>query len=87
MAKETNTKIDKYIAGLSDEKEISEIEMLFLNGETNSLLRSSLEKDFNKIIKEVPDKERIISDLTGNIYQRIRKNEFTESQKPVRCIL
>lgn len=87
MGKETKTKIDKYIAGLSDEKEISEIEMLFLNGETNSLLRSSLEKDFNKIIEEVPDKERIISDLTGNIYQRIKKNEFTESQKPVRRIL
>lgn len=87
MGEEIKTKIDKYIAGLSDEKERSEMESLFLNGEANSLLRSSLEKDFNKIIEEDPDQERLISNLTGNIYQRIKKNEFTESQKPGRKIL
>ncbi len=87
LEKETKTKIEKFIRGISDEKERSEMESLFLNGETNSFLRSSLEKDFNKIMEEVPDHRKLDGNLLGNIYQIIKNNEFGESQKPVRKIL
>lgn len=87
MEKEIKTKIEKFITGISDEKERSEMELLFLNGEANSFLRSSLEKDFNKIMEEVPDQQKLVSSLLGNIYQRIKKNEFNKSQNPARKIV
>ncbi len=87
MEKEIKTKIEKLITGLSDEKERSEIESLFLNGETNSFLQSSLGKDFNNFLEEKTKPDIVIDDMLGKIYHRIRINEFGESRKPGQKIL
>ena len=79
--------IERYINGLSTGDERNNVESLFLNGETNTVLHDSLEKDFNKFVKEEFEPDKNINQLLDKICHRIREKEMVEKHKPLNKIL
>jgi len=63
--------IDRYIQDKLSEEERKEVELLFLETETNQYLYESLENDFNRIIVEKPEHEIRID----NILERIKSEK------------
>lgn len=80
---EEKEKIERYIKGLSDNNEKDGVESLFLNGEKDLYLRSSLEKDWDIMLKDTPPSEVNLSHLLDRVHHLIRKNETLKRQKPL----
>lgn len=87
MDKQVKNRIESYIKGLSDEEERSEMESLFMSGETNNILRNSIEKDFDRFMNEVPEPDTNIDHLLGKIYHDIKEKEIKEEHRPFQKIL
>ncbi len=76
-------KIERYIKGISDDLEKTYVESLFLNGEKNLYLLQSLERDWDKMLKETSTTDINLSHLLDKVYHTIRKNETLKWQKPL----
>ena len=76
-------KIDRYISGLSDEREKRYVESLFLNGEKNLYLRNSLNKEWDQMNSDTSAHEIILGQLLDRIHHIIRTKEALKRQKPL----
>lgn len=84
MLKESDfEKIGLYIEGRADEREKTEVEFLFLNGEKNYTLKQSLEKDWNKLLVNKSTTEVDLNHILDRVHHMIRKNETLKKQKPL----
>ena len=84
MSKDHNSeKIEFYINGMSDKKEKTEVESLFLSGEDNDALRNHLEKDWENMLKDTSLSEVNLNHLLYLVHQVIRKNEIIRRKKPM----
>ena len=80
-------KIERFVDGIADEAEKAFIESLFQEGEENFTLRSNLEKDWSKIVKDETVAEVNLSHLLDRVHHTIRKNEIRKKQRPVQKLL
>jgi|WetSurMetagenome_2_1015567.scaffolds.fasta_scaffold22848_2 transmembrane sensor len=83
LNQEEKQKIERYIAGVSDEVEKEYVESLFLNGENNLYLRHSLEQDWDIMLKDTSLSEVNLSHLLDKVHHIIRKNEALKKQGPI----
>ncbi len=83
LKQEEIEKIEKYIKGVSTEKEKAYVEFLFSKGEHNEYLQHLLEKDWDILLRDTSFSEVNISHLLDRIHHLIRKNEILKRQKPV----
>jgi transmembrane sensor len=83
LKQEEIEKIERYINGLSDDKEKTFVESLFSDGENNSLLRHHLEKDWDLILRESSPVDFNLDRLLDHVHHIIRKNETLERRKPM----
>jgi ferric-dicitrate binding protein FerR (iron transport regulator) len=83
LKQEEIEKIERYINGLSDDKEKSFVESLFSNGENNSLLRHHLEKDWDLMLRESSPVDFNLDHILDHVHHIIRKNETLERRKPL----
>lgn len=80
-------KVEKYISNQLDINERAEVETLFLEGESNIILRNSLENDFNRFTNDTTIRDEKIDTIFDKINLIIRENEIAESQRPLKRIL
>jgi len=73
-------KIEHYISGLADDNEIKLVEELFLCGEDNCTLKSSLRRDWDSILKDTSLPEVKLNHLLDRIHHNISKNEHKNKQ-------
>lgn len=83
LKQEEIEKIERYINGLSDDKEKTFVESLFLNGENNNLLRNHLEKDWDLTFRESSPVDFDLDYILDHVHHIIRKNETLERRKPL----
>lgn len=75
-------KVERYIEGLYDSIEKTDVEYLFSKGENNSHLRHLLEKDWNRILSDTSPSDVNLIHLLDRVHHIIRKNETLKSLKP-----
>jgi len=84
MLKENHLeKIERYINGLSDDKEKAWVESQFLNGEDNYTLRNLLKNDWDFMLRDSSPTEVDLNHLLDRVHHIIRKNETLKRQKPL----
>jgi hypothetical protein len=84
MLKENHLeKIERYINGLSDDKEKAWVESQFLNGEDNYTLRNLLKNDWDLMLRDSSPTEVDLNHLLDRVHHIIRKNETLKRQKPL----
>jgi ferric-dicitrate binding protein FerR (iron transport regulator) len=84
MLKENHLeKIERYIKGLSDDKEKAWVESQFLNGEDNYTLRNLLKNDWDFMLMDSSPTEVDLNHLLDRVHHIIRKNETLKRQKPL----
>jgi transmembrane sensor len=87
LKQEETDKIERYINGLSDDKEKAYVESLFSNGENNSYLRQLLEKDWDIMLRDSSSSEVNLSQLLDRVHHIIRKKEMMKRQKPLQKLI
>ncbi len=83
LKQEEIEKIERYINGLSDDKEKTFVESLFLNGENNNLLHNHLEKDWDLTFRKSSPVDFDLDYILDHVHHIIRKNETLERRKPL----
>jgi len=83
LKQEELEKIERYVKGLSDEREETYVESLFQNGIENNHLQNHLEKDWNIMPEDKLPSEADLSHLLDRVHHTIRKNETLKRQKPL----
>lgn len=84
LKQEDFDKVERYAKGEINDNERAYVESLFTDGENNTLLRQSLEKEWNS---HHPNEMINGSDLTyilDRIHHRLRNTEYKKEQKPIR---
>jgi transmembrane sensor len=76
-------RLDRYIKGLSDEKENAYIESLFSEGENNNYLRHHLEDDWNIMVRDCSQTNINLNHLLDRVHHTIRKQETLKKQRPL----
>lgn len=79
--------IERYINGLSDEKEKNYVESLFSEGVNNSELRHHLEKDWDITVKDTSTSDVNLNHLLDEIHHIIRKKEILKRNQPVQRMM
>lgn len=87
LKKEELETIERYISGLSDEKEMAEVESLFSDGANNIDLMHLLEKDWNTLSMDNSGSDTDLTYILDRIHHIIRKNEAKQKQKPIHLFL
>lgn len=87
LKKEELETIERYINGLSDEKEIVNVESLFSDGANNIDLMHHLEKDWDISLKNSSGSDIDLTHILDRIHHIIRKNELKQKHKPVQRLL
>jgi transmembrane sensor len=77
-------KIERYINGEANSKEVALVESLFLNGEENITLRSLLKEKWELMLSENARSEVNLNHLLDSVHHTIRKNDALQSQKALR---
>jgi transmembrane sensor len=80
-------KIERYIRGLSDDKEKTYVESLFLDGENNLYLLQSLEKDWDIMLRDTSQSAVNLSHILDKVHHIIRKNEIIYKKKPLQKLM
>ncbi|MCX6302995.1 MAG: DUF4974 domain-containing protein [Bacteroidia bacterium] len=83
LKQEEIDKIERYINGLSDNKEKTVVESLFSNGGNNSLLRHHLEEDWDSMQQGSVTTDVDLNHLLDHVHHIIRKNETLKRQRPL----
>jgi hypothetical protein len=83
LKQEDREKIERYIAGHVNESEKEWVEALFLNGEDNTTLRNSMEKDWIRMAFDESSSDVNLSHLLDRVHHIIRKNETLKRKQPV----
>jgi transmembrane sensor len=84
LKQEEIEKIEKYIRGVSTDKEKRYVESLFSDGVHNANLRHLLEKDWNVLLSDGSLSDVNLTHLLDRIHHQIRINETLKRQKPLR---
>ena len=87
LKKEELETIERYINGLSDDKETSYIKSLFSDGANNIDLMHLLEKDWNTSLIDNSDSDADLTHILDRIHHIIRRNEMIQKHKPVQKLL
>jgi transmembrane sensor len=85
--RENKEKIERYISGQADEKELAWIDNLFLDGEENEVLRESLKKDWCKMVSDESVSDVNLDAILDRVHHIIGKNENFKRQKPIQRFL
>ena len=76
-------RIERYIAGKTDNSEKKYMESMFLDEVNNSYFRHALENDWEHIISDTKQSDVNLSPLLDRIHHIIRKNESLKQHKPL----
>jgi transmembrane sensor len=80
-------RIDRYINEEASENEFSYVESLFNDGENNLYLRHSLERDWDRLLKDKPGSETDLAYILDHIHHIISRNEIRKQQRPLKRIV
>jgi len=83
LKQEELERIERFIKGLSDDKENAFVESLFSEGENNNYLRHHLETDWEIMLKDKALPEVNLNHLLDRVHHIIRKKETIRRQKPI----
>jgi len=83
LKQEELERIERFIKGLSDDKENAFVESLFSEGENNNYLRHHLETVWEIMLRDKALPEVNLSHLLDRVHHIIRKNEIMKRQKPL----
>jgi transmembrane sensor len=83
LKQEEIEKIERYIEGLSDDREKTYVESLFSKGENNDYLRHHLEKDWDLMLRDSSTTKVDLNYLLDRVHHIILKNEILKRQKPL----
>jgi len=83
LKQEEFEKIERYINGLSDNREKNFVESLFTEGESNNDLRILLKKEWDIKLRDSSPSEVNLSHLLDRVHHIIRKKEILKKQKPL----
>ena len=83
MNQPTTDLIERYIKGLASEQEKADIEMLFLNGESNEVLKKQLQKDWETDESGIISSDTDFKALLDHIHHSIYKMEYLRKQRPL----
>jgi transmembrane sensor len=84
---EDKEKIELYIDRQVNDQESDWFDSLFLNGEDNDTLRSSLKKDWSRMVTDESPSEVNVDHILDRVHHIISKNENLNRQKPFRKLL
>jgi transmembrane sensor len=87
LNKEEKEKIERYINGQADDKELNWVDSLFLKGDENDTLRNSLKKDWIRMVSDESTSDVNLNNVLDRVHHLIRKNEDLNRQKPLRKFL
>jgi transmembrane sensor len=83
LKKEELESIDRYIKGLSDDKERVFVESLFSEGGNNYYLKHHLETDWDFMLGDNSLSEANLNHLLDRVHHIIRKNEVLKRKEPM----
>jgi ferric-dicitrate binding protein FerR (iron transport regulator) len=80
-------KLERYVAGQSDDNEKAWVESLFLNGEDDYTLYNTLEKDWNLMLRDSSPSQVNVNHLLDRVHHIIKKNEDLKRKNPLHKLM